>query len=118
MRGGVVAAVLVGVLGLTGVACGGPPAGAPTTVEEAAGDGATEPITFTKDPCTLLTEQEITAALGQPAPGKPADFLGQPACEWRTSPKSESYDLQLRYSDPGFIDFHKSLIADPESGGS
>jgi hypothetical protein len=62
MRGGVVAAVLVGVPGLTGVACGVPPADAPATVEETAGDAATEPIAFTEDPCTLVTEQEITAA--------------------------------------------------------
>lgn len=95
--------VAMGLLGLT--ACGGgastsaPAAPAAASRSGVVTDPSFSATAFTKDPCTLLTAEEITEALGAPAAGEPStSATGLKVCGWSKSGNTSIADLQLHYN--------------------
>lgn len=102
-----VGAITITMLGLAG--CGGgaaaPAAAAPAPPAAAAPGGSLadknySASEFTKDPCSLLTADEVTSALGTSATGEPSTSMtGLKVCSWPRKPGAAAVaDLTLHYN--------------------
>lgn len=97
-----IGAITITMFGLAG--CGGAtaPAAAPPAAGAPSGSLADKSYSaseFTKDPCSLLTADEITGALGKPVTGvSSTSATGLKVCSWSKTEGSPLADLTLHYN--------------------